>query len=130
MKKFCLVPLLVVGFFIRYGNGQTGDLSDGKLAGTVSKLTRVAPADKGGKSVSEKRCGTKDEKSKVQPKFEKGSQLDPATEQMVEAAIKELSKQSERSIQDSVRKSIEEHIAQDPSITAVLSTIEGSMTTF
>jgi hypothetical protein len=140
MKKLCLISLLVVGFSFQYGNGQTGYLSGGKLGSNSDRHLLQECSSKGqncaavathkGQNRIEEGTSATDQKPNAPAESQKDSQLDPATEQMVEAAITQLSEESQTSLRDSTQKSIEEYVGHDRDITAALSTIKGDKTAF
>jgi hypothetical protein len=124
MKKLCLISLLVVGFSFQYGNSQTGYLGEGKLVGNsdkhISERSNSGRARPAAVEFSTAR-GIEKPKSNETADSRKDYQFDSATKQMVEESIDELSKQSENSLQDSVRALITANTEQDHDIMNAIS---------
>ena len=134
MKKIYLVPLLVVGLLVQHGNGQTGNLGDGRWVGNSSRQSseknRSCKPDCVASSRNVSDRSTITPQSGPQTKVDADSPLDPDTKQMVEAAIKELSEQSRISLQSSIDKFIDDNLAKNRDITDALNALKHNAATF
>ncbi|HUI28726.1 MAG TPA: hypothetical protein VLX91_00815 [Candidatus Acidoferrales bacterium] len=124
MKRIYLLFLIFSVLLVQQGKAQTASLGKSKS----SEPCRMASVSQKGKIIPEK--PVTDQKSNAPVKSESGSQLDSLTEQMTEAAIKELSRQGRISLEAATRKFIEDNLVQDRDITDTLSAEKHNTATF
>ncbi len=127
MKKINSVFLIVMGFFVQYGNGQIVSSGDGKLGGSSNKFSSgmVKAYEPGCLALDAWKARVSPETAwdAVDPELNesKTSQLDSTTMQMAEAAAREMGEQGKTSLQDTVSKSIVASPSQDHDIMNAIS---------
>ena len=124
MKKINSAFLLAAILLVQAGYAQTASSGKSLTADLKSNNTSYLSwlAQKG-EPVPEK--GSVD-RAKMSTKSESTSQLDSVTIKMTDAAIKQLSKQGEVSLDRLVRKTIDDYLAEDRDITPALDSVKRS----